>query len=108
MKHERSEDHHHSPHKQQKIGRFFTKLTKEEAAQQAVTRLVRSADAREEWVEKQVVKNRKKQASRRTNNTRAQQEFRARKKFSEVQAGVRGPDGKTKASESHADCTLVC
>jgi hypothetical protein len=101
LKHKRSEDNDHSPCKQQKISQFFTKLTQEEAAEQAAMRLVRSADAREEWVEQQDVQKRKKEASCRAKNTRAQQGCRERKKSREVHSGVRGPDGKIKVSNSY-------
>ena len=101
LKHKRSKDNDHSPCKQQKISQFFTKLTQEEAAEQAVMRLVLSADAREEWVERQDIQNRKKVASRRAKNTHSQRGCRERKKSREVHGGVRGPDGKIKVSKSY-------
>ena len=89
-------DNGYHPYKQQKINHFFTKLTQAEGAEQATRRLVQTADAREEWVEKEEAKKRVKKASRKAANTRSQQECRTRKKESEIQSGRRGQDGKVK------------
>ena len=95
LKHGRSEEgYNRVPCKQQKISRFFAKLTKEEAAQQTIRRLVQSADAREEFVEKQEARNRKEETHHRVKNTHSQRNSRARKKTREILSGVRGTDGK--------------
>ena len=96
MKHERTEDDHYPPYKQQKISGFFATLTKEQGVQQATKLLLQSADTREELVEKQEAKDRVRKASCRVANKHSQQECRARKKEREIQSGVRGSDGKVK------------
>lgn len=83
-------------YKQQKISKFFTKLTQEEGVEQATRHLVKSADVREEWVEKEEVREMAKKTSRKADNTRLQQECRVRRKEREVQSGMRGLDGKIK------------
>lgn len=78
--------------------------------EQETIRLVRSADAREEWVEKQETKERVKTASRRAANTCSQQEVCVRKKEREIKSGMRSPDGKTIKKVTESDeyrCTTT-
>ena len=101
-------DNCYHPYKQQKINHFFAKLTRAEEAEQATKRLVQTADAREEWVEKEEAKKRAKKASRKAANTQAQQECRKRKKESKIHLGRRGQDGKIiKVIGSNVDCQMV-
>jgi len=80
--------------KQQKIGQFFTKLTRTEGIEQAKRRLAESAEVRGEWVEKQEATERVKRVSHRVANTGSQQRCRMRKKEKEMRSGVRGSNGK--------------
>ena len=82
------------PPKQQKIGQFFTKLTRTEGIEQAARHLAQSAETREEWVERQEAEERENQVTHRAANTTSQQRCRVRKKEREMQSGVRGPNGK--------------
>ena len=88
LKRKQSDEENYPSYKQQKIGQFFTKLTKEQGVQQATKCLLRSSDMREEQVEEQETNTRKKEASYRAANTRSQRECRERKREREMQSGV--------------------
>ena len=83
-------------YKQRKISQFFIKLEPAEGMEQATRRLVQSADAREEWAEKEEARRRAKKATRKALNTHSQQICRARKKEEEIKSGTHGQDGKIK------------
>ena len=111
LKHEKTGDNeinNHPPYKQQKIVRFFAKLTQEEGMDQATRHLIKSMDAREEWVEKQEARERAKKASRKAANTHSQQECRAHKKKREIQSGVRDSNAKVMKVMNLKSCRSLC
>ena len=84
------------PPKQQKINRFFAKLTPAEGMEQAARNLAQSVDVREDWVEREEARENTRKASHRAANTQSQQRCRVHKKDMEIQSGARGSDGKVK------------